>query len=214
MTNDEVVKAVAILRKQAASAIRKQVETLLQIGLADLYSLVPGFWTKVNESFTLGTSGTDAYLVNLKTQFPDFWSLRMLWTTSGPINYISEKKFRNRVPDPASAAAGVPDRYFFREKSLVEVYPRNSESRTIYISYRYKPALEDIEVVPVEWRFVPFYYVMGLMEGEDETYFKAKYERALVRMMNFAKESEEEHAEIISDGQDEIIYSTMKGVDR
>lgn len=214
MTNDEVVKAVAILRKQAASAIRKQVETLLQIGLADLYSLVPGFWTKVNESFTLGTSGADAYLVNLKTQFPDFWQLRMLWTASGPINYISEKKFRNRVPDPASAAPGVPDRYFFREKSLVEVYPRNSESRTIYISYRYKPALENIEVVPVEWRFVPFYYVMGLMEGEDETYFKAKYERALVRMQNFAKESEEEHAEIISDGQDEIIYSTMENVDR
>lgn len=214
MTNDEVVQAVAILKGRAASAIRKKVETLLKIGLGDLYSLVPGFWTKVSETFTLGTSGTDAYLVNLKTQFPDFWQLRMLWTTSGPINYISEKKFRNRVPDPASAAAGIPDRYFFREKSLIELYPRNSESRTIYISFRYKPELENIEVVPAEWRFVPFYYVMGLMEGEEESYFKNKYERGLVRMQNFAKESEEEHAEIISDGQDEIIYSTMEGVDR
>lgn len=214
MTNNEVVKAVAVLRKQKASTIQKQVETILQIGLADLYSLVPGFWTKVEETFTLGTSGTDAYLVNLKTEFADFWQLRMLRTTSGPINYISQKKFHNRVPDPSSAAAGIPDRYFFREKSLIELYPRNSESRTIYISYRYKPELENIEVVPVEWRFVPFYYVMGLMEGEDETYFKAKYERGLVRMMNFAKESEEEHAEIISDGQDEIIYSTMENVDR
>jgi hypothetical protein len=214
MTNSEVVAAVAILRGQTVSAIRKKVETLIQIGLADLYSLVPGFWTKINESFTLGASGTDAYLVNLKTQFPDFWQLRMLWTTSGPINYISEKKFRNQVPDPSSAAAGIPDRYFFREKSLVELYPRNSESRTIYISYRYKPELENIEVVPVEWRFVPFYYVMGLMEGQDNTYFKVKYEKGLVRMQNFAKESEEEHAEIISDGQDEIIYSTMERVGR
>ena len=212
MTNDEVVNAVAILRREVASNIKKKVETLLQIGLADIYSLVPGFWTKVSQSFTLGTSGTDAYLVDLKSEFEDFWSLRMLWTTSGPINYISEKKFRNRTPDPSSAAPGIPDRYFFREKSLIELYPRNSESRTIYLSYRYKPPLDNIEVIPVEWRFVPFYYVMGLMEGEEETYFKTKYEQGLIRMQNFAKESEEEYGEIISDGQDEVIYSAMDNV--
>lgn len=214
MTNDELVQAVATLRREVASNIQKKVTTLLEVGLADLYSLVPGFWTKQNESFTLGASGTNAYLVNLKTEFEDFWSLRFLWTADGPINPIKEKKFRIRTSDPASAAAGVPDRYFFREKNIIELYPRNSESRTIGISYRYKPALDNIEVVPEEWRFVPFYYIMGLMEGEEETYFKAKYERGLIRMQNFAKESEEDHAEIISDGQDDVIYSAMEGVDR
>jgi hypothetical protein len=214
MNNNEVAEAVAVLTGAVADKIKGQVRTLIKLALADIHSLVPGFWTKINETFTLGTSGTDAYLVDLKAEFPDFWSLRFLWTTDGPINYITEKKFHNEVPNPSEEATGVPNRYFFREKSLIELFPRNSSSRTIYISYRYKPKFDDISDLPEEWHFVPFYYIMGLFEGFEKDYFKRKYADGLNRMMNFAREAEEAFAEIMGDGQDEIIYDDGMEVSR
>lgn len=210
MTNAEFREMISTLRGKVVS--EKKITALLQVGLGDLYSLVPGFWTKTNASFTLGTSGTDAYLVNLKTEFPNFKALRMLWTTDGIIRPISEKRFRIKHPDPSLDTTGIPRRYFFREKNIVELHPHNSASRTVSISYRYKPALDDIEVVPDDWQFVVLYYFMGLFEGDDNDYYKRKYENGLIRMQAFAKESEEEFVDIISDGQDEIIYGEMGDV--
>jgi len=214
MTNDEFVGAVAKLQGTVASNIKKKVHTLIELAMADIHSLVPGFWTKVNETFTLGTSGTDAYLVNLKDEFSDFWSLRMLWTANGMIDHINEKQLRLRNPDLSVDTSGIPSKYFFREKHLIELWPRNTTSRTVSVSYRYKPAFDDIEVVPEEWRFVVFYYVMGLFENKDENYFKGKYAEALVRMQAFANESMEEHSVIISDGQDDAIYAEMGNTER
>lgn len=214
MTNTELVEAVAILQGTTTSNIKKKVNTLIKLAMADIYSLVPGFWTRVNETFTLGTSGTDAYLVNLKNEFSDFSVLRFLWTTDGMIDPISEKQLRLRSPDLSVSAFGRPYKYFFREKHLIELWPRNTSSRTIHVSYRYKPAFDDIEVLPNEWSFVPFYYIMGLFEGKDDNYYKNKFENALRRMQNFAKESEEDHAVIISDGQDDIIYGEMGVIER
>lgn len=214
MTNTELIEAVATLQGTTVSLIKKKVNTLLRVAMTDIHSLVPGFWTRVNETFTLGTSGTDAYLVDLKDEFPDFWSLRFLWTTDGMIDPISEKQLRLRNPDLSVSAFGRPYNYFFREKHLIELWPRNTSSRTISISYRYKPAFDDIEVLPDEWSFVPFYYIMGLYENKDEDYYKGKFESALGRMQNFAKESEEDHAVIISDGQDDAIYGEMENISR
>lgn len=210
MTNKEIAEAVAVLRNVQADKVEAQVKTLITLGLQDLHSAVPAFWTKVNESFTLGTSGTDAYLVDLKEEFTDFRELRMLWIDEGSIDYINEKKFRNQNPDPTLSALGYPTKYFFRAKSLIELWPHNTTSRTVYISYYYKPKFDNIEVLPEEWTFVIFYYVMGLFEGKDEDYFKGKYADGLRRMEMFAKESEEEFTEIIGDGSDEIIYSAME----
>lgn len=208
MTNTELREMINTLRGKVVS--EKKITALLQIGLGDLYSLVPGFWTKTSESFTLASSGTDSYLVNLKTKFSDFKSLRFLWTSDGTINYIGEKRFRIEVPDPSLNTSGRPTQYFFREKNLIELWPRNSTSRTIYLSYRYRPALDDIEVVPEDWHFVVFYYIMGLFEGKNNNFYKNKYADGLERMRNFAKESEEEFSDIIGDGQSEIIYSEME----
>lgn len=204
MTNTELREMINTLRGKVVS--EKKITALLQIGLGDLYSLVPGFWTKTSESFTLAASGTDAYLVNLKTEFADFKSLRFLWTSDGTIDPIGEKRFRLEVPDPSLDTSGRPTRYFFREKNVIELWPRNNASRTVNLSYRYRPALDDIEVVPEDWHFVVFYFIMGLFEGEDNNFYKNKYADGLVRMQNFAKESEEEHGDIIGDGQNEIIY--------
>jgi hypothetical protein len=48
---------------------------------------------------------------------------------------------------------------------------------------------------------------MGFFEGKDSNFYKVKYDQALKRMQEFARESEEEFAEIIGDGADEAIYA-------
>ncbi len=213
MTDKEFISTIALLRNRSVSDIEVEIKMLLGLGLADIYSLVPGFWTKTSETFTLGSTGTSAYLVDLKDEFEDFKTLRMLWTNDGPIEFLQEKEFHRRYANPANGDPGTPGFYFFRERSVIELYPRTSEGLTVYISYRYKPGLESIEDLPSEWHYLPLYYVMGLFEGEDSNFYKGKYEQGLIRIQNFAKESEEEFSKILSDGQDEIIYSSME-IDR
>lgn len=209
MDDDKLVSACAALMGKSETDVQDQIMTLAMVGLMDIYSFVPSYWTKSSAELTLPASGNSSYIVDLKQNFLDIKTLKLLWTTEGSLTPISEKKFRNDHPDPSNDL-GCPKLYFFREPYIVEIWPHNDTSRTLYASYHFMPDFKSITGLPDEWRHVPVLFCFGVIEGPEKNYYKNMYQKALKQMESGAKEAEETYGWIIGDGTEDSIYGEME----
>ena len=111
--------------------ILSQIETLKRLAISEIKAEVPDFWNRTEDSFTLPANTS---LVDMKDYFPNYDYVKLLWTSDGWIEEMTEDEYVKEYPDGMQTTEK-PTIYIPKGGFQIKFAPTNSVATTINIIY-------------------------------------------------------------------------------
>lgn len=174
--------------------IRLRVASIRGSGIRIVHRKLPWFWLNSQTSFTLPASGG---VIDMRLKFGDYNKVKVLWVTSGKLEYYSEEKYRRVYPN-GFGSSGTPQLYVPLNDREILYAPSPTSDTTINISYYMNLGGVSLQEIPELFHDVLIDYVLANMvnDKEEKILRYQEFYRGLSDIISQAKPSEEEETEI------------------
>jgi hypothetical protein len=213
MTNDTFNLMIANnpLVNKDVDTIKDAIDGFREMAMRFIHRELIGYWRKRGKAFTLA-SGTSTK--SIKEEYTDLKEIRFLWTSTGEITVMPEKKYRRLYPNGVTST-GTPTGYVSIDNDDILFFPTPSTDTTINISYNYIPDFTDLETIPEDFQDMAVDFTLSYFENPEGNHF---YWKKFLASMNTAKAqlkiSEEEDIEIEAPEIIQTIGDTIEDLSR
>jgi len=213
----ELVDAVVLKDFELKTAIETEVKSWLNDGYMRMASRDLQCFRKKN-SFAISTA-SQTYVKD--TVLPGYRMMVELWTTSGPIDFISEERAQSVLHYGATFTdwnPGPPATAWIEENTTLYLYPRIDKSYTVYATYYYIPdrmvADADAHIIPPNKEELLVNYAKILYDFREKDW--PAVDRQIAMFENFLEEWEIKDSKL-SKGSSHVLElqreynSTLRG---